>query len=172
MRVLSIAIFTFLAALLVQTWPALAQDDTAEFEEQAIRAAADAVAPSVLRIETVGGLERVGKALTSTGPTTGLVVSEDGYVISSAVNFIQQPSSILVTLPSGKRATAKIVARDHARMLVLLKIATDEKLPVPVAVPRSEMAVGQSAVAMGRTFEKSGPSLSIGVISALNRIWG
>lgn len=172
MRFLLSAFFTVFAALLVQTRSAPAQEDAAELEERAIRAAADAVAPSALRIETVGGLERVGKALTSTGPTTGLVVSEDGYVISSAVNFIQQPSSILVTLPSGKRATAKIVARDHARMLVLLRIATDEKLPVPAAVPRSEMSVGQSAIAMGRTFEKSGPSLSVGVISALNRIWG
>ncbi|MFN0016896.1 MAG: PDZ domain-containing protein [Pirellulaceae bacterium] len=172
MRFLSIATCTVLAALLVHTRHASAQEDAAELEEQAIRAAADAVAPSVLRIETVGGLERVGKTLTGTGPTTGLVVSEDGYVISSAVNFIQQPSSILVTLPSGKRATAKIVARDHARMLVLLKVATDEKLPVPMAVPRSEMAVGQSAIALGRTFEKSGPSMSVGVISALNRIWG
>ncbi len=160
------------AALLGLARAVLGQVDSAELEEQAIRAAAEAVAPSVVKIETVGGLERVGKALTSTGPTTGLVVAEDGYVVSSAINFIQQPSSILVTLPSGKRATAKIVARDHARMLVLLKVATEEKLPVPVAAPRNEMAVGQSAIAMGRTFDKSGPSLSIGVISALNRIWG
>ncbi|MGI8980392.1 MAG: PDZ domain-containing protein [Pirellulaceae bacterium] len=160
------------AAILLLNCPVAAQVDTAELEEQAIRAAADAVAPSVVRIETVGGLERVGKTLAGTGPTTGLVVAEDGYVISSAINFIQQPASILVTLPSGKRATAKIVARDHARMLVLLKVASGEKLPVPVAAPRSEMAVGQSAIAMGRTFDKSGPSLSVGVLSALNRIWG
>lgn len=172
MRFLPIVVFTLALAILCQNRPAIAQVDTAELEEQAIRAATDAVAPSVVRIETVGGLERVGKALTSTGPTTGLIVSEDGFVISSAINFIQQPSSILVTLPSGKRATAKIVARDHARMLVLLKVASDDKLPVPVAVPKSEMAVGQSTIAMGRTFEKSGPSLSIGILSALNRIWG
>jgi serine protease Do len=172
MRFLSIAVLFVVAMLLCLTPSVGAQADIAELEEQAIRAAADAVAPSVVRIETVGGLERVGKTLTSTGPTTGLIVSEDGHVISSAINFIQQPSSILVTLPSGKRATAKIVSRDHARMLVLLKVATDEKLPVPAAVPKGEMAVGQSAIAMGRTFEKSGPSLSIGIVSALNRIWG
>lgn len=172
MRVFPIASACIAAALLCLPGVALAQVDSAELEEQAIRAAADAVAPSVVRIETVGGLERVGKALAGTGPTTGLVVAEDGYVISSAINFIQQPSSILVTLPSGKRATAKIVARDHARMLVLLKVASDEKLPVPTAAPRAEMAVGQSAIAMGRTFDKSGPSLSVGVLSALNRIWG
>ncbi len=172
MRFLFIATTIVVVALVCQSRLALAQIDSAELEEQAIRAAADAVAPSVVRIETVGGLERVGKALAGTGPTTGLVVAEDGYVISSAVNFIQQPSSILVTLPSGKRATAKIVARDHARMLVLLKVATEEKLPVPLAAPRNEMAVGQSAIAMGRTFDTSGPSLSVGVLSALNRIWG
>ena len=173
MRFLFIATTTIVVvALVCQSRLALAQIDSAELEEQAIRAAADAVAPSVVRIETVGGLERVGKALAGTGPTTGLVVTEDGYVISSAVNFIQQPSSILVTLPSGKRATAKILARDQARMLVLLKVATEEKLPVPLAAPRNEMAVGQSAIALGRTFDTSGPSLSVGVISALNRIWG
>ena len=172
MRFLFIATTIVVVALVCQSRLALAQIDSAELEEQAIRAAADAVAPSVVRIETVGGLERVGKALAGTGPTTGLVVAEDGYVISSAVNFIQQPSSILVTLPSGKRATAKIVARDQARMLVLLKVATEEKLPVPLAAPRNEMAVGQSAIAMGRTFDTSGPSLSVGVLSALNRIWG
>ena len=100
-------------------------------------------------------------AVTRVRPLRILVVAEDGYVISSAINFIQQPSSILVMLPSGKRATAKIVARDQARMLVLLKVATEEKLPVPTAAPRNEMAVGQSAIAMGRTFDKSGPSLSV-----------
>ena len=42
--------------------------------------------------------------LVGTGPTTGLIVSEDGYVLSSAFNFINQPTSILVSLPSGKRA--------------------------------------------------------------------
>src|SRR5262245_710641 len=119
-----------LVAGLILLWPVLArcQTDLSLQEEQAIRAAADRVAPSVVRIETIGGLERVGKVLVNTGPTTGLIVSEDGYVISSAFNFVQQPASILVTLPNGARAAAQIVARDHSRMLVLLKVATSEKL--------------------------------------------
>lgn len=150
---------------------ALCQTDLSEQEEQAIRAAADRVAPSVVRIETIGGLERVGKVLVNTGPTTGLVVSEDGYVISSAFNFVQQPASILVTLPSGSRAPAQIVARDHSRMLVLLKVATSEKLLAPVAVPRSEVTVGQWAIALGRTYDAHSANLSVGVVSAINRIW-
>ena len=152
--------------------PGLAQDDLEGLEEQAIRAAVAAVAPSVVRIETIGGLERVGQVLVGTGPTSGLVVSDDGFILSSAFNFIQQPTSILVMLPGGQRAAAKIVARDHARMLVLLKVSTQSKLPVPTAVPRSEMSVGQWSIAVGRTYDQPEPNLSVGVISATNRVWG
>jgi serine protease Do len=151
--------------------PVQAQDDLAEQEEAAIRAAVQAVAPSVVKIETIGGLESVGGVLVSTGPTTGLVVADDGYVVSSSFNFVQQPSSILVTLPSGARAAAQIVARDHSRMLVLLKVNTTEKLPVPAAAPRAEMTVGQWAIAVGRTFNQQEPNISVGVLSATNRIW-
>src|SRR5882724_7328707 len=112
LRVLAVTALSFFVPAHAQC-----QDDLSEQEEQAIRAAAQRVAPSVVRIETIGGLERVGKVLVNTGPTTGLVVGEDGYVISSAFNFVQQPASILVTLPSGARAPAQIVARDHSRML-------------------------------------------------------
>ena len=149
-----------------------APDDLVALEEQAIKAALTKVAPSVLRIETVGGLERVERVLVGSGATTGLAVSPDGYVISSAFNFIQQPSSILVTLPSGKRAAAQIVARDRSRMLVLLKVASDEPLVVPEAVPREEMAVGQWTIAVGRTFEQEQPNVSVGILSATSRIWG
>jgi serine protease Do len=151
--------------------PVHAQTDLSKQEEQAIRAAAERVAPSVVRIETIGGLERVGKVLVNTGPTTGLVVGADGYVISSAFNFVQQPASILVTLPSGARAAAQIVARDHSRMLVLLKVSTSEKLPVPTAVSRGEITVGQWAIALGRTYDAQSVNVSVGVISATNRIW-
>ena len=150
----------------------LAAQDIKDLEEEALKAAVEAVAPSVVKIETFGGLEKVGQVLIGEGPTTGLAVSEDGYILSSAFNFVQQPSSILVTLPSGKRAAAEIVARDNSRMLVLLKVNTDEKFTVPQSVPRGEMIVGQWAVAVGRTYDSVKPSQSAGVISATNRIWG
>jgi len=164
-------ILAFVALLRIAA-PALAQEDVRLQEEVAIKNAVAAVAPSVVRIETLGGLERVGGVLVGTGPTTGLVVSEDGYVISSAFNFIQQPTTILVTSPSGKRTAAQIVGRDRSRMLVLLKVNTDEKLPVPPMVPRNEMVVGQWTIAVGRTFEGPEPNVSVGVLSARDRVWG
>jgi serine protease Do len=101
--------------------PVQAQQDLRDLEAQAVRAAVSQVSPSVVRIETFGGLERVDGRVVGVGPTTGLVVSEQGHIISSAFNFIQRPTSILITLDDGSRAAAEIIARDHSRMLVLLK---------------------------------------------------
>jgi serine protease Do len=126
----------------------------------------------VVRIETIGGLEQVGRMVAGTGPTTGLVVSADGYIVSSAFNFANKPDSILIQLPDGPRKPAKLVAADHNRMLVLLKIDPPRPLAVPSWVPKGEVRVGQWAVAVGRAFESSRPNLAVGVISAVNRIWG
>ena len=155
--------------------PAAAEDrpvaDLETREEQAFKEASAVVAPAVVRIQTVGGLDRVGRVLTGTAATTGVVVSPDGYVISSAFNFVSRPASVLVTLSDGRRFPAKIVANDRAKMVTLLKIEATG-LAVPKMAPRDGFRVGQWAIAMGRTYESPLPNLSVGIISALNRIWG
>src|SRR5262249_39687 len=77
----------FASCLLFYT-VARAEDDLPLREETAMKAAVERVAASVVRIETLGGLETVGQMLVGTGPTTGLVVSSDGYIVSSAFNFV------------------------------------------------------------------------------------
>jgi serine protease Do len=135
-----------------------------------MQAAAAAVAESVVRIQTVGGLEQLGDVALAAGPTTGLVVSEDGLIVSSAFNFAQRPASILVTLSDGETAPAEIVATDNSRMLVLLRIRTSRPLVAARAVERDAMAVGQWAIAVGRSYPGPTPSISVGVVSALDRI--
>ena len=143
-----------------------AADDTAAEEQAAFAAAVDRVAPAVVQIETVGGLERVEGVLLGTGPTTGLAVDPDGYIISSAFNFIGKPASILVRLPDGARKPARLVATDHARMLVLLKIEAERPLPVCEIAPRRQMRVGQWTIAVGRTFPGDRPNMAVGILSA------
>ncbi|WP_339729887.1 PDZ domain-containing protein [uncultured Gimesia sp.] len=145
--------------------------DLESLEERAFKQAAAFVNPSIVRIETVGGQERVGKILTGTGPTSGVIVSRDGLIISSAFNFIGKPSSILVTLPDRRRFPAQVVATDHLKMLTLLKIES-QNLPVPLAVSENELQVGLWSIALGRTFDLDQPSISVGIVSALERIWG
>src|SRR5438093_9851698 len=59
-------------------------------------------------------------------------------------------------------------------MLTLLKVEA-KGLPVPAAAPKSDIRVGQTALAVGRTLAldvETPPSVSVGIISAVERIWG
>ncbi len=93
-----------------------------QLEEEAFQQAVALVGPSVVRIETVGGLATIGQGVTAAGTTSGLVLSEDGYIVSSAFHFASKPTSILATLADGRRFPVKLVATDRLRMVVLLKI--------------------------------------------------
>jgi serine protease Do len=151
---------------------AFAADDNLEsLEERAFKQAAALADPSIVRIETVGGLEQLDEVLLGTGPTTGVVVSSDGFIISSSFNFVGKPTSILVTLPDGRRFAAKQIANDRLRLLTLLHVDVDGLTPAKPA-PRDQIKVGQWAIALGRTLDNSTPSLSVGIVSAVNRVWG
>ena len=147
-------------------------DDLELLEQRAFQAAVARVAPSVVRIETVGGSEPTGNLQLGTGPTTGLIVGADGHIVSSALGFLDQPDSILVQLPGGVRKAARIVATDHSRLIVLLKIDVDGPLPVPEFASGEQIRIGQWAIAVGRTFELDRTNSAVGIVSAVNRVWG
>jgi serine protease Do len=151
---------------------AQSSDSLAVQEETAWKAAADGVAESVVQIRTIGGVNPTAGMLLAEGPTTGLVVSADGYILSSAFNFLQQPSSIIVTLASGKQLPAELVATDHSRMLVLLKVTGTGELKVPEAAPVDDIQPGQWAIALGRTFHPERANVSVGIVSAVDRMFG
>ncbi len=176
-------------ALFAAPVPAQPKPDVNELTEKAMKAASARVAPTVVKIETAGGAELVTDApkkgappgpsgpgiRKGTGPTTGLVVSADGYIISSAFNFANKPTDIFVTVPGQpQRFVARIVASDQTRMLTLLKVDA-KNLPVPEAFPKKEVEIGQWGLSLGRTLDNNvdhPPSMSIGIVSAVNRIWG
>ncbi len=173
--------YTCVLVALALAAPALrADDDLGDLREKAIKAAVTQVAPCVVQIETQGGTDMVrgaGGAMIrhGLGPTSGLVVGADGYVISSAFNFANKPTTIDVSVPGKKnRYPAKMIATDQTRMLTLLKIE-ETGLPVPAPAPKAEMKIGQTALALGRTLPDAiddPPSVSAGIVSAVGRIWG
>jgi serine protease Do len=154
--------------------------DVDDIQQAAMKAAVARVAPSVVQIETSGGSDVIGSGgigqqiRKGTGPTTGLIVSADGYIVSSAFNFANKPSAIFVAIPGHKeRLVAKAVATDQTRMITLLKVDA-QGLPVVETTPKKEIRVGQWALSLGRTWASldSLPSVSVGIVSALGRIYG
>lgn len=121
--------------------------------QDAFRRAALRVAPSVVTIETVGGTQppadRPGAAfIVADGPTTGLIWSADGLILTSSFNFIRDPSVITVVLADGRRFVAELLARDEIRRLAMLKIDATA-LPTPEWASRENIKVGQWAISLG-----------------------
>lgn len=141
---------------------------------KAFRAAARKVLPSLVVIDSFGGVGTVqgkigGIRRQGEGSTTGVIVSPDGYVVTSSFNFIQKPPIITLTTRDGKKHVAKPVANDNTRRLTLLKIEGVEGLPVPEFLKPEEIQVGQWAVSVGIGFGDDNPAVSAGIVSATNR---
>ena len=142
-----------------------------QLEESAVQNAVSRVAPSVVQIETIGGVDRVEGTQINEGPTTGVIISEDGLVVTSSINFVDLPASIVVRFHDGEMVPAEILARDIGRNLVVLKTATRTlRRPVEI-IDRRELAVGQTCVAIGKIYDVQQPNISVGIVSALFRIW-
>src|SRR5688572_30463579 len=93
---------------------------------KAFRAAAAKVHPSLVRIEGFGGIaagvDGGGYQAPGEGPTTGLVISSDGYIVTSTFNFLRKPPIITVVDASGRRHVSKLLGRDESRRICLLKV--------------------------------------------------
>jgi S1-C subfamily serine protease len=107
----------------------------------------------------------------SQGRATGLVVSSDGWILTSRFALAFEPTTILVDVPGRGSFTARRRGEDTSRGIALLRIDAHD-LPVPEFVPRSEIQVGQWAIALGRTFGGDLPTAHLGIVSATDRLFG
>lgn len=149
---------------------------------RAFRAAVEKVKPYMVTIDTVGGIaltnskkqrqQMGGPARPGEGPTTGLIISADGYIVTSTFNFIRKPRIITVELPDGTQKVAKLLGRDDTRKICLLKVEGVQNLPMPRFVDPDDLRVGQWAISVGVGYGGEEPAVSAGILSALYRIGG
>ena len=144
---------------------------------KAFRQAADSIRPSLVTIESLGGVGAVqgrigGIRKQGEGNSTGVVISPDGLVVTSTFNFIQQPPVITVITHDGERRLAKLLGRDDQRKICLLKIDGVSNLPVANITKVGKVTVGQWAVSVGVGYGDANPAISTGIISAKNRVGG
>lgn len=158
-------------------------DDEAEILQEVFVQAVERAAPSVVTIEVFGMAGRTPKGggrrnplqrpglIPGRGPSAGVILSEDGEILTSSFHFPSDPAAIVVTLPEGERHAAKLVARDFSRGIALLEIDAGG-LPVARFAPPGSVRVGQWALALGRSFSGDLPAPQMGIVSALDRISG
>ncbi len=162
------------AALVAGALPAArvwAAVEPTEAEGEAFRAAVAHVAGAVVRIEPLGDVA-AAKDAVAMGPSTGLVVDPSGLILATTFAVPETASTVIVVTPAGARTTARPLGRDAARGVVLL--ATDPLPDVPRldVASRRNLRPGQWAIAVGRAWKATEPSMAIGVVSAVERAWG
>ncbi len=153
-------------------WIGVRAQTLEQLQQQAIREAVDRVSPAVVQLQIIGGADRVENVDLASGPATGLILSGDGYVVTSRYRFDPAPASVVAILADGRQFASAIVAHDYSRKLVLLKLEGATDLPAIEIAPDDSIRVGNWAIAVGRTYRADRPNVSVGVVSATDRIFG
>ncbi len=166
-----------LVSLACGTRSTFAQDtkpdaDYRQLIADAVRAAANGVLPSIVTVEQVVAVANTEGDVSGDAPTSGVIVSAEGHVLTSSLVTQNPAATLLVTLADGTRKAAKVVAQDYHRELVLLKIESDQDL-TPIEISQNtQMRIGATVVAVGRYGAANSPIISRGVFSAVDRLDG
>jgi serine protease Do len=121
---------------------------------------AETVSPSVANL-------RIGRRGRYTGSGSGVVITPDGFLLTSAHVVGRGPSRIRASFTDGRELGLRLVGTDPLSDLALLR--ADEQAPAPAALgDAAALRIGQLVVAIGNPhgFESS---VTAGVVSALGR---
>jgi S1-C subfamily serine protease len=124
-----------------------------------IVAIADQVRPAIAQLKVERG---------RTGSGSGVLFRSDGHLLTNA-HVVEGATSVSVVLSSGRELPARVVGSDPDSDTAVVKI---EGGPFPVAQLGStvDLKVGQQAIAIGSPLGLTGgPSVTVGVVSALHR---
>jgi S1-C subfamily serine protease len=109
------------------------------------------------------------------GLGSGFVIDGQGFVVTNAHVVrgdppkLERPSAVYVSFPDGNRVPARIIGDDLNADVALLKIDPAGLTLTPLRLGSSaHLVVGSPVAAIGSPFGQD-QSLSVGVISALNR---
>ena len=121
---------------------------------------AERVRPAIAQLKTQTG--------DRTGAGSGVFFRSDGHVLTNA-HVVEGSESIRLVMANGRELPARLVGSDPDTDTAVVKV---DGGPFPTATLGSalDLRVGQTAVAIGSPFGLAGgPSVTVGVVSALHR---
>ena len=101
------------------------------------------------------------------GTGSGVIISEDGYIVTNN-HVVEKYDVINVTLQNGETFDAKMIGKDPASDLAVVKIAA-KGLPTLKVADSDEAKVGEWVLAIGNPYEELRSTVTAGIISAKGR---
>lgn len=139
---------------------------TTSIPKTSITEVAEKVGPAVVGISTTKSNWMDSTSSESAG--SGIVFDSDGYIVTNQ-HVIEGGTKIMVSLPNGKKAEAKVIGQDAKTDLAVLKV--EEKGLTTAKFGNSDsIRVGDSVIAIGNPLgEKFAGSVTSGIVSAKQR---
>lgn len=144
------------------TGTALDQTATSTSTTSDVSAVAKKVLPATVQINVAGQGE--------SGTGTGVVISADGDILTNnhVIEGAVDGGTVTVAFNDGTNAEAKIVGRDVATDIAVIKAEGVSGLPTASLGNSQDVTVGQPVVAIGSPFGLES-TVTQGIVSALNR---
>lgn len=102
------------------------------------------------------------------GAGSGFIVSADGLIVTNKHVVADVAAEYTVFLNDGAKLPAKVLARDPVQDLAVVKVERSG-LPMVTLGDSDAVEVGQSVIAIGNTLGEFRNTVSVGVISGLQR---
>lgn len=117
---------------------------------------------------TIPQLRQNGTELREVGGGSGFLVSADGYIVTNRHVVADERAEYTVFANDGKKYDAKVIARDPALDLAIIKI-NGSGFPHLSFADSDKLEVGQSVIAIGNALAEFRNTVSVGVVSGLSR---
>jgi len=144
--------------------------------QNAIVKAIQKVSPSVVSVSTARFpdpfFDPFSEIHKIPGIGSGFVIQSDGYILTNS-HVVDGAQDITITFADGRRFDVLEVFIDRQLDLAVIHIDA-ENLPLPEFGNSDQVIIGEWAIAVGNPFglrfEDTQPTVTVGVISALNRV--
>jgi serine protease Do len=157
-------------------------DKINNYRQNAITTAVEKIQPAVVSVNVIK--TRIVRRRTSfffgfydeipyniKGIGSGVIFSKDGYILTNS-HVVEDATEIKIILTDNRQYDGKIVGIDSVHDIAVLKVNGND-LPFARLGKSAELIIGEWAIAVGNPYgfliKDSKPSVSVGVISAVNR---
>jgi serine protease Do len=140
------------------------EEEALDAYSRAVVAIAEQLSPSVANLRVS---RRVRGGRVATGGGSGVVITPDGFMLTSAHVVAATDGKVEASFVDGREVSAEVVGADPLSDLAVLRSDADDLVPATLG-DAEELRVGQLVVAIGNPNGFAG-SVTAGVVSALGR---
>lgn len=125
--------------------------------------------PAVVTIETTVTSQGIGRraGATATGVGSGFIYAANGYILTAA-HVVEGASQLTVTLADGRTFPGTVASTNATLDVAVVRIAATGLPTIPIGASNS-LKVGQTVLAIGDPLGAYPGSVTVGIVSALNR---